>query len=267
MNRLLLTTAMLLAFGATTAYAQSVPCTVDAATGNTICDPASFHVTSPGATGQDPVLLNDSNTFTITEVGNHTINQPIRVVFIEPLGAALPDITSATGLGAGGAFSFGPTTTATQTGFDQTNGLFDGPVVTLSAGQDFGKALNLPGADASVSYTNIAAEYAALGLTLPATFQLEAAVFPVAFNSDSDFITLNGSFGLGTIIAPLAVDVELGNNGKLKITTFDTAWTNAGFVNQLSSPVPEPSTWAMGIIGFGLMGLMGWRKRHALLGA
>lgn len=238
----------------------------DPTTGNTFCDPTAFHVSSPTATGSDPVLLNDSNTFTISVVGNHTINQPIRVFFIEPLGAALPDITSATGLGSGGAFSVGVTATATATAFDQTNGLFDGPVVTLSSGQDFGKAMNLKGADASLSFTNFIAEYTALGFALPTTFQIEDAVFNLGMNSNADFLTVNGAFGVGTIIAPLAVDVAVGNHGKLTITTFDTSWTNAGVVNQLSA-VPEPSTWAMGIVGFGLMGLMGWRKRHALLGA
>jgi hypothetical protein len=239
------------------AFAQV--CQTDAS-GNTFCDPASFHVSSPTATGQDPVLLNDSNTLTITEVGNHTINQPIRVLLLEPLGSALPTITSATGIGAGGAFSLGPQTTVAATAFDQTNGLFDGPVVTLSAGQDVGKAFNLPGADASVSFTNILLAYAAAGLTAPTTFQIEDAVIPVGFNSDADFLTLNGSFGLGTVIAPIAVDVSIGNNGKLDVTTFDTAWTNAGFVNQLSAPIPEPRTWVMMGVGFGLLAFAGFRR-------
>lgn len=240
------------------AHAQT--CTTDPSSGNTFCDPSSFHVTSPSATGSDPVLLNESNTLTITEVGNHTINQPIRVLLLEPLGSALPSITSATGVGASGPFSLGPQTTVQATAFDQTNGTFDGPVVTLSAGQDVGKQFNLPGADASVSYTNIAAAYAAAGLVAPATFQIEDAVIPVAFNSDSDFLTLNGSFGLGTVIAPIAVDVETQSNGKLKITTFDTAWTNAGFVNQ-TSVIPEPQTWVMLIAGFGFMGWLGYRRQ------
>jgi hypothetical protein len=29
---------------------------------------------------------------------------------------------------------------------------------------------------------------------------------------------------------------------------------------------PEPSAWAMGIIGFAMLGAVGWRKRHAALG-
>jgi len=34
---------------------------------------------------------------------------------------------------------------------------------------------------------------------------------------------------------------------------------------QLTTGVPEPSTWAMLALGFGLMGLMGFRRRNALV--
>jgi hypothetical protein len=36
-------------------------------------------------------------------------------------------------------------------------------------------------------------------------------------------------------------------------------------LSPLASGVPEPSTWAMFIAGFGLMGLMGWKRRAARL--
>lgn len=261
MNKTLLLAASILACSAAYAQAQIAnSCTTDPVTGNTFCDPTSFHVGAPGATGSDPVLLNNSTTFSITTVGNHDISQPIRVYFIEPLGAALPTITGATGFGVIGGtaqnFTFGATGTVTSTAFDQTNGLFDGPTVTISSGQDFGKAMNLKGADASVSFANISAEYTKLGLTVPTTFQLEDAVFPVAFNSDKDFITLDGTFGIGTVIAPLAVNVSVGSNGKLDITTFDTSWTNAGFINKTGlPPIPEPRTWALMLIGLAALGV------------
>ncbi|HEV8503737.1 MAG TPA: PEP-CTERM sorting domain-containing protein [Casimicrobiaceae bacterium] len=236
-------------------------CATDPATGTTICDPTSFHVTSPTATGSDPVLLNDADTFTITEVGNHSIDDPIRVYFIQPLGAVLPTITGATGIGPLGAFTIGPTLTATAQKFDAANGLFDGVNVTIASGQDFGKQIGL--GDASVSFANFAAEYAALGLALPTTFQVEDALFNVpggGFDSDADFLTVNGSFSKGTIIAPLAVDLSIGRNGKLNVTAFDTSWTNAAIVNTLAGPpVPEPRTWMMMLVGFGLLGLMGRR--------
>jgi hypothetical protein len=37
-----------------------------------------------------------------------------------------------------------------------------------------------------------------------------------------------------------------------------------GFNQSMESGVPEPSTWAMLIAGFGLLGLVGYRKRQRL---
>jgi hypothetical protein len=246
MRAALLAGALMLASGP--AFAQM--CSTDPTSGDTFCDPTAFHVSSGTATGSDPVLLNDSNTFTITEVGNHTINQPLHILFIEAPGTAL-SISGASGIGAGGVpFSFGATATGTQLAFDTTNRLFDGPQVTISSGQDLGKQINLPGGDTSLSYANFMAAFAANGLPLPTTFDVFDAVFPVGFDSDADKITLTGNFGLGTIIAPFALDITQQSNGKFKVDVFDTSWTNAGVVNQLSSPVPEPRTWVMMLLGF-----------------
>jgi hypothetical protein len=38
-----------------------------------------------------------------------------------------------------------------------------------------------------------------------------------------------------------------------------------GFNQSMESGVPEPSTWAMLMAGFGLLGLAGWRKRQGRL--
>ena len=81
-----------------------------------------------------------------------------------------------------------------------------------------------------------------------------------------DFETVDGVFPLGTLIAPLAVDV-VTKNGKTTSTFYDTSWTNTGDVNTLSVSTPEPSTWAMLITGFALMGLFAplrKSKRYAL---
>jgi hypothetical protein len=31
----------------------------------------------------------------------------------------------------------------------------------------------------------------------------------------------------------------------------------------LTSDIPEPSTWLMGAMGFGLLGFVGWRRKEA----
>ena len=68
-------------------------------------------------------------------------------------------------------------------------------------------------------------------LTLPSTFEVLSALFPVGFDSNADFITVTGKFAQGTIVAPLSLNIEPQGGGKFKVTPFDTSWTNAGFVN------------------------------------
>jgi hypothetical protein len=244
---------MLAAMGATPALAQM--CSTDPVSGDTFCDPTAFHITSPTATGSDPVLLNDSNSFTIQLVGNHTINQPLHILFIEAPGTAL-SISSVSGVGSSGAFSFGPTATSVQDAFVTATRTFTGPAVTISATQDLAKEINLPGGDTSLSYANFMTAFAANHLTLPTTFDVFDAIIPEGFNANSptDFVKVTGNFGLGTIIAPLALDITSQANGKFKVDVFDTSWTNAGVVNQLSVATPEPSTWVMMLLGFGFAG-------------
>jgi hypothetical protein len=263
----LLLAGVLLASSSATALAQT-DCTTGA-DGNTYCDPTAFHVSAPGATGQDPVLLNNSTSFGITEVGNHTINQPIRVFFIEPGSTfTAPTINEVSGLGSGGNFDLtGPFAFEQSRAWNPADRLFDGSIIsTISTGQNLGAELNLQGLDASISFANFITAFQAIGLcggmvACPTTFSFEDVAIPEGFNSDNDFMNFAGAFALGTIIAPVAVDVESQNNGHFKITPFDTSWTNTGVVNSLSSTVPEPQTWAMLVIGFGLMGLLGFRRK------
>lgn len=256
MRRLLLTTALIAFAGG--AHAQTA-CTDDGAT--MICDPTAFHVSAPGATGQDPVLLNNSTTFTLTEVGNHTINQPIRVLIIEPDGPNLSSITGVNGLGTGGPFSFGAQSITALGAFNTADNKFDGPAVTISAGQDLVKQIGFNGGAASISFQNIKDEYNLLGLTVPTKFDVFDAAVPVGFNSDSDFLTALGFFPKGTIISAIALDIDTSNPRHVKIDVFDNSWTTAGFVNTLGSPVPEPSTWAMMLLGFVGFAFFGWRSR------
>lgn len=264
MKKLLLTTALLLS-ASPAALAQMAPCVDNGV--SLVCDPTAYHVSSPTATGQDPVLLNDSNTFTITEVGNHNISAPTRVLIIEPGTSQTASITGVTGQMASlvtgadptGAFSFGATSISALGAFNPLDNAFDGPAVTLSSGQDLVKQIGFNGGAASISFTNIATEYAALGLTVPTVFDVFDAVVPVNFTSDSDFLTVNGSFTKGTVISAIGIDIGTNGSGRPQVTVFDNSWTTAGFVNA-ASIVPEPSTWAMFIVGFGLMGFIGWRK-------
>src|SRR3974390_841624 len=99
MKKVLLAGAILAAVGVSGAHSQTAPvCTTDAA-GNTFCDPTTLHVSTPGGTRGDPVLLNNDKTFTITDVSNgQKINSPLYVAFIVPGPASfLPKVTSATG--------------------------------------------------------------------------------------------------------------------------------------------------------------------------
>lgn len=271
MKRVFLVATFLASFGATNAYAQMETCTTDSG-GNSICDPTAFHVGTPGATGTDPVLLNNNKTFTITEVGNHDINSPVRILFLEPAGTNTADITSVDGQMASlvtttdplGKFSFGATGIAALGAFNTTTDTFSGPAVTLSSGQDLVKQIGFNGGAASISYANIDAEYMLLGLTVPKTFDVFDAIVPVNFTSDSDFLTVNGAFIKGTVISAIALDITAGAHGNV-ITVYDNSWTTAGFVNT-TAVIPEPSTWVMMIVGFGVLGLIGWRSKFVFAG-
>jgi hypothetical protein len=71
--------------------------------------------------------------------------------------------------------------------------------------------------------------------------------------------TLTG-VGPGAIITAFMVEsITHGNNTSLQLVS--TAQSSSLLITPSSSPpVPEPSTWAMLISGFALMGLFGWRK-------
>ena len=85
-------------------------------------------------------------------------------------------------------------------------------------------------------------------------------MLPVGFSGNTDFVTVDGSFSLGTLIAPFAEDVVVQANGKIKTTVYDTSWTNTGAVNDA---VPEPSIWAMMLLGFADLGFAGYRKARS----
>lgn len=208
-------------------------------------DPTAFHVTSSSASGSDPVLLNEGNTFTVNDndlPAGDTIVSPLEIFLIEPLTAAAPHVTSALFDGTtSDMFSVGPAM------------LWN----TSTTGQSFYKDFLGcgGGCDGSVNLTNINAAEATIGE--PAATQFNVFQVNVSMNSGNGFTAkgqfeqLLGSFALGTVVAPFAT------NGGNKV--YDTSWTNAGFVNHTSVSTPEASTWVMMLVGFGLMGAGAWR--------
>ncbi|HZZ21553.1 MAG TPA: hypothetical protein VFE60_02765 [Roseiarcus sp.] len=211
------------------AYAQS--CTTDSS-GNTFCDPANFHVTSPAATGSDRVLLNDNNTFTIKDVSNGaTIDQPLTIYFAVVTGQAKPIVTD-------WSFDGGPTTPFV--GSLSNEGTWT--PTNSGTSKDLYSFVGCGGCDGSINKSNVDAIETTLGLGPTPTFNVFNLVLPVGFSGNTDFVTVDGSFSLGTLIAPFAENIVMQANGKIKTTVFDTSWTNTGAVNDA---VPEPSTWAV----------------------
>jgi len=229
------------------AYAQS--CTTDSS-GNTLCDPANFHVTSSTATGSDPVLLNDNTTFTIKDVSNGaTIDQPLTIYFAVVTGQAKPIVTD-------WSFDGGPTI---PFGGSLSN---EGTWTPTASGtsKDLYSFVGCGGCDGSINKSNVDAIETTLGLGPTPTFNVFNLVLPVGFSGNTDFVTVDGSFSLGTLIAPFAEDVVVQANGKIKTTVYDTSWTNTGAVNDA---VPEPSIWAMMLLGFADLGFAGYRKARS----
>jgi PEP-CTERM motif len=110
----------------------------------------------------------------------------------------------------------------------------------------------------SLGFTNLIAGITA-DTTLPSAptaFDIYEAVVTVNF-SGKDAINVIGSFAEGTYIAPVS-------GGGV-----DTSFTNAGLItgSAVINPViggtaPEPSTWAMMLAGFGLLGLAAYRRKR-----
>lgn len=86
-------------------------------------------------------------------------------------------------------------------------------------------------------------------------------------NLDNVFNFTGGKFGLldgigpGSIITAFLVETGIDKHGEPFIDVVSTAQSSALLVTPFAGPpVPEPSTWAMGILGFGFIAALGWKR-------
>jgi len=224
--------------------------------GITYIDPTSFHVTATGATGSDPVLLNNNTAFSIQDVGGQNIAQPLTLYIAGPVGSVAPVISTAT-------YDNGSNTTIP--------GPFTRTLVGTKSivGTDLYTAVGCVACDNSLNQTNIGAAYVADGLAAPTSLTIWSFSIPQDFVG-KDEINFTGTFANGDIVFPFAQNV-----GKNNVTIFDTSWTNTGFVDcppgscgvtppppppPPPPPVPEPASIAL--LGVGLLGLGAFRLRR-----
>ena len=110
---------------------------------------------------------------------------------------------------------------------------------------------------AGVGLGNIVAQdYAALA---------QARIWDVAYGQDGATST-TGDSALNALFN-VVNGMSFSDRGfALALQPYGSGWPdNLGASQEMvigfGSPVPEPSTWALGIVGFGLVGFMGYRKR------
>jgi hypothetical protein len=212
-------------------------------------DTTAYHVgaTSDGGPGNDPNAIPSNTTFYIADNPNKAEAGPLDIFFAVPEGEVAPTITS---------ILYGGVTVKTFTGPVELTALGD---FTGSPTKDFYTFVGCTACNNSMNFVNFSAGITADTTlsSVPTAYDAYEAVVNVNF-SGKDFIKVIGSFAEGTYIAPLSG------------TGVDTSFTNAGLITggAVINPVigvPEPSTWAMLIAGFGLLGLVGWKKRGARL--
>lgn len=259
MRRLLTATTIVAGamwFGAPfTAHAASTcgtatDCFYDPATDTSYFDPTSFHVTASGATGSDPVLLNNNKAFSIQDIGGINIDKPLTIFIAGPVGSTAPTISST-------SYTIGSTTTPITGALTRT-------LVGTDTGVDLYTFVGCVACDNSLNFTNINAAFTADGL--PTATQLTVWSFSVPQNFvGHDEVNVVGVFANGDIVFPFAQN----GTGTNTVTNFDTSWTNTGFVDcppgsptcgsspppppPPPPPAPEPS--ALALFGVGLLGI------------
>ena len=219
---------------------------IDPLTGIDYIDPTAFHVTATGATGSDPVLLNNNKTFSIQDNGGQNIDHPLTIYIAGPIGSTAPTIATV----------------------NYDNGAITpiaGPFPRTLVGNDTALTdlytfVGCVACDNSLNFSNIDTAYAADGLAKPTG---GLTVWSFSVNQDfvgKDGVDVTGSFANGDIVFPFAQNI-----GDKKVTIFDTSWTNAGLVDcppgqcgvtpPPPPPPPPPPVDASEPASFALLGL------------
>jgi hypothetical protein len=126
-----------------------------------------------------------------------------------------------------------------------------------ASSSDFYTFIGLPSGNNSINFGNISTAFDANFGGHPTSFDVYRATVDAGFDGQS-FFEVNGSFPAGTVIVPFGTD------------DLFTSWTNTGLntggcVGCTPTPtaaIPEPSTWAMMILGFAGVGFMAYRRRN-----
>jgi PEP-CTERM motif len=205
----------------------------------------TLHVSTSGtadAVSQDPALILSNTQFFVRNVSNGQNSvSPTVLYFLRPDGSVAPTIGSVELNGT------------TAVGFTQPTNL---NVDFNASSGDFYSFIGLGAGNNSINFPNITTAFNSNFGAHPTSFDVYRATIDAGFNGQS-FFEVNGSFPAGSIIVPF------GTGGLF------TSWTNTGLdtggqcVGCTPTPtaaVPEPSTWAMMILGFAGVGFMAYRR-------
>jgi hypothetical protein len=206
-----------------------------------------LHVSNSGtadAASQDPALISSNTQFFVRNVSNgQNSTSPTVLYFLRPDGSVAPTISSVELNGT------------TPVGFTQAVNL---NLDFNASSSDFYTFIGLPSGNNSINFGNISTAFDTNFGGHPTSFDVYRATISAGFNGQS-FFEVNGSFPAGTVIVPF------GPNDLF------TSWTNTGLntgglcVGCTPTPtaaVPEPSTWAMMILGFAGVSFMAYRRRN-----
>ena len=206
-----------------------------------------LHVSTSGtadASSQDPALISSNTQFFVRNVSNGHSSSLTDLYFLRPDGSVAPTISSVELNGT------------TAVAFTQPTNL---NLDFNASSSDFYTFIGLSGGNNSISFGNISSAFDTNFGGHPTSFDVYRATVDAGFTGQS-FFEVNGSFPAGTVIVPF------GPGGLF------TSWTNAGLDTggqcigcgpgtQIGG-IPEPSTWAMMILGFAGVGFMAYRRRN-----